>query len=64
MKAVIHKKIKAIKKIRIQRTVNKVIDTIDLDKFGILKTKYGDISPSPGFSKYLDLEQWLEKNLQ
>jgi hypothetical protein len=34
-----------------------------LDHFKNIQKKYQDVSPYPGFSKYLDIRYWMEKNL-
>jgi cyclopropane fatty-acyl-phospholipid synthase-like methyltransferase len=41
-----------------------VLKTIDLDQFKTYQEKYGEVSPPPGFSKYLDIRHWLADNLQ
>jgi len=41
-----------------------ILATIDLCGFKSLKDIYEDTSPTPGYSKYLNIEEWLEIKLK
>lgn len=40
-----------------------IIATIDKKGFKIIKDKYIDVAPAPGYSKYLDIDLWIMRNL-
>jgi hypothetical protein len=55
--------IKVYDNLRIDRTVNSILKTIDMEQFQKFQVKYRDVDPAPGYSKYLDIRYWLRDNL-
>ena len=41
----------------------KILQTVNIEKFRFFQNKYKDSSPYPGYSKYLNIEEWLEVKL-
>ncbi len=44
---------------RLDRRTRSVIDTIDPARFEEIRTRYRDVDPVPGSSKYLEIERWM-----
>ena len=41
----------------------KILQTVNIEKFRFFQNKYKDSSRYPGYSKYLNIEEWLEVKL-
>lgn len=41
----------------------KILRTIDMDQFRVFQSKYRTASPDPGYSKYLNIRPWIQKNV-
>jgi hypothetical protein len=54
---------KALTLLKLNADLKKVLNKVNKSKFDIVKEKYKDIAPAPGYSKYLDIEPWMRKNI-
>ncbi len=48
---------------KLNRDLKKVLATVDKPKFAVVREKYKDVAPAPGYSKYLDIEFWMKRNM-
>ena len=46
-----------------KRDLKKILNSVDKTNFNLIKQKYKDASPYPGYSKYLDIEKWMNMDL-
>lgn len=54
---------KAITLLELSRDLKKILASVNKPKFDLVKEKYKDVAPAPGYSKYLDIEPWMRKNM-
>ena len=49
---------------KLARAVRRILRTVDLKRFEHFQKKYANLSPDPGYSKYLDIEQRMLMTVQ
>lgn len=48
---------------KLNRDMKRVLASVNKEKFAIINEKYKDVSPDPGYSKYLNIEFWMKRNM-
>lgn len=48
---------------KLKRDIKRVLAKVDHEKFNAVRKKYKDVAPDPGYSKYLNIEFWMNRNM-